>query len=535
MKIANKILNRTPKSAEAKPARKGMLARLGGWLRTHKADTAVVTGLLIVSGLVSGLNMANYPQRFEDEGTYVSQAWAVKEEGELAHYTYWYDHPPLAWIQLAGYDLVTGATERYGSAIAAGREFMLVLHLATIVLLYALARRLGLGTLLAGITGLLYALSPLAVEFGRYVLLDNIALPWLLAAFLLALSPRRNLTAVVGSALCLAIAIMSKETFLVFLPAVLYALFQNGDKRNRRFMLTTFLVVFGLSAAFYGLYAALKNELLPGEGHVSLIGTLLWQLSGREGSGSIFDPTSDARGLVGYWLNIDAWLIISGAFATLLALFHRAARPLAAAMLISLALLLRNGYLPYPYIIALLPLAALMIGVTLHRFIAVPLMAANTSSKRRWLTLTKRLAAGTAALAIAATAIVLVAPAWQPGLQALLRDDPDMASRQAVAWVDQNVGRDKRMVVESAIWSDLQAKGFDAPLPVWLYKTETDPEVTREIGDWRGIDYLVLNGPTLSNSTRQEFPTVFEAINHAQVVAEFGNDEHKVVVLKVRK
>lgn len=513
--------------------RTNVFRKVAGFLRSHKVDTMVVTSLLVISGMVSGLNMANYPQRFEDEGTYVSQAWAVKEEGELAHYTYWYDHPPLAWIQMAGYDLITGSNDRYGSAIGAGREFMLVLHLATIVLLYALARRLGLGYVLAGVTGALYALSPLAVEFSRYVLLDNIALPWLLAAFLLALSPRRNLAAVVGSALCMMVAVLSKETFLIFLPALLYALLQTSDRRNRRFMLTAFLVVFGLSTAFYALYAALKNELFPGEGHVSLLGTLFWQVSGREGSGSIFDPHSGTRGLVGYWLNIDFWLIAAGAIAAPFALIRKHARPLAVAMLISLGMLLREGYLPYPYIIALLPFAALMVGVVLHSFIAIPLR--NARAKRGKLPLVRRISALTAAVVLTVTSAIVLVPAWQPKLATMMTSDPDASSRQAVAWVDQNVSRDKRLVVESALWSDLERKGFNSPQPVWIYKTETDPEVQKEVSGWEGIDYLILNGPTLQASTRDKFPTVFEAIDHAKVVAEFGSDEHKVVIMEVQE
>ncbi len=522
-----------PKSTKTSTAHGTIFGKLSAWLSRHKIDMLVVTVLLVVSGMVSGLNMANYPQRFEDEGTYVSQAWAVREQGELAHYTYWYDHPPLAWIQLAGYDLLTGADHRYGSAISAGREFMLVLHLATVVLLYALARRLGIGAIVAGITGLLYALSPLAVEFGRYVLLDNIAMPWLLGAFLLALSPRRHMVTVIASAVCMTIAVLSKETFLIFLPALLYALLQASDKRNRRFMVTAFIVVLGMTTAFYALYAALKSELFPGEGHVSLLGTLLWQLSGREGTGSIFDETSGTRGLVEYWLNIDAWLIVAGAIATPLALFRRNLRPLALAMIIGLAMLLRGGYLPYPYIIALLPLAALMIGGVLHTFIAAPLLAASTASNK-YLRIAKRSAAGAAAAAAIVAAVTVLTPAWQPKLTNLLTADTDASSRQAVDWVSHNVSRDNRLVVESALWSDLERQGFTNPEPVWIYKTETDPEVTRELGGWQGIDYLVLNGPTLQNSSRNKFPTIFQAIDHAKVVAEFGENEHKVVILEIR-
>ncbi len=508
-----------------------VFSRMTSWVKRHKADTTILTALVVISGLVSGMNMANYPQRFEDEGTYVSQAWAVKEQAELAHYTYWYDHPPLAWIQLAGYNALTGAESRYGSAVSAGREFMLVLHLATIVLLYALARRLGIGAVIAAAATLLYVLSPLAVEFSRYVLLDNIALPWLLGAFLLALSPRRHLVTVVGSALCMTIAVLSKETFLAFLPALIYALFQASDKRNRRFMLTAFITVFSLTVGFYALYAVLKNELLPGPGHVSLLGTLIWQISGREGTGSIFDETSGTRGLVEYWLNIDAWLIVAGSIATVVALFRRNLRPIALAMLIGLALLLRTGYLPFPYIIVLLPFAALMIAGALQILIGSPLQSRLTGR----LHLTKRWLAGITGIVLTVATVAVLTPAWQPKLNVLLTTDVDAPSRQAVDWVDQNISRDSRLIVESALWSDIERQGFENPQPVWIYKTETDPEVTRELNGWQNIDYVVLNGPTLTNDVRGKFPTVSQAIDNATVVAEFGDSEHKVVIMRVNK
>jgi 4-amino-4-deoxy-L-arabinose transferase-like glycosyltransferase len=408
---------------------------------------------------------------------------------------------------------------------------MLVLHLATVVLLYALARRLRLGYVAAGLSTLLFVLSPLAVEYSRLVLIDNVALPWVLGAFLLALSPRRHLATVIGSAVCLAIAILCKITFAVFLPALLLALFVAGDKRNRRFLLTAFGVVLSLTTAMWALYALLKNEFFPGDDHVSLIGTLMWQLSGRVGSGSILDPNSNTRGLVEYWLNIDAWLLVTGAILTPLAFIRKQVRPLALAMLIGLAMLLRSGYLPYPYVIALLPLAALMIGNALQLVIIDPLK--NVKAKKGWLTAARRTVAGAAAVLLLAASVLTIVPAWQPKLAGAMTADPDAGSRQAIAWVAANVSRDNRLVVDSVLWQDLYDAGFTDPRLVWLYKTETDPEVVKELGGWEGIDYLVLQGPTLRDNSPDEFPTAFKAIENGDIVAEFGQDDRKVVVVKV--
>lgn len=509
----------------------GIIGRFSQWLKNNRLDVIVAICLMAVSGVVSGLNMSGYPQRFEDEGTYVSQAWAVKEQGTLTHYTYWYDHPPVGWIQMAGHLALTNALERYGSAISAGREFMLILHIATVGLLYALARRLQIGTLASAIGVSAFVLSPLAIEFSRYVLLDNVALPWLLAAFVLALSPRRSLAAAIGAAACMAIAILSKETFLALLPVLLYALWRNGDQRNRRYVLTAFGVVLLTVCGFYVLYAALKNELLPGEGHVSLLGTFFWQIFGREGSGSILDANSGTRGLIGYWLNIDFWLLLAGAIALPFALYFKNLRVAGLALLLCIALVFRGGYLPYPYVIILLPFAALAIAGALDRLLVQPI-ARGLAAKKPLFTILPILAA---AALIAGTAAV-VAPAWQSKLTALTSVDQDASSRQAVDWIDQNLDRNGRMVVESALWTDLQTKGFNRPDPVWLYKTETDPEVTRDIGGWQGIDYVVLNGPTVgARDFQTAFPTVSQAIDNSQLVAEFGSDNQKILVYRVNK
>lgn len=495
------------------------------WLKQHRLDVILLLLVLTIGGVVSGMNMTGYPQRFEDEGTYVSQAWAVREHGTLTHYTYWYDHPPVGWLQTAAYLTVTDGWNRYSSAVTAGREFALVMHLATIGLLYALARRLGLRAVFAAVGTLLFALSPLSVEFGRYLLLDNIALPWLLGALLLALSPRKHLLTAIGAAVCMAIAVLTKETLLALLPVVLYCLWKSGDVRNRRYTMAVFLVIFASVSALYVLYAALKNELFPGPGHVSLLGSLYWQIFGRVGSGSIFNQNSDSYGLVTYWLNIDYYLIAMGIIGLGVALWQRNMRPAGLALLISIVMVMRGGYLPYPYVIVILPFAAICAAAALDQLV-------RFGQSRHWMPL--RIGSWFVLAEAVAILAIVVAPAWQAKLYVDTTMDADAPSRQAVNWVTKNVSRNDRMVVESALWSDLENKGFNLPKPVWLYKTETDPAVKAEIGGWRGIDYVILNGPTIgSTNFDTSFQTVSTAVKHSTLQAEFGEGNNKVMVYKV--
>jgi hypothetical protein len=322
---------------------------------------------------------------------------------------------------------------------------------------------------------------------------------------------------------------LSKETFMTLLPVLLYTLYRSGDKRNRRYILTAFGVILVTICGFYVLYAALKNELFPGPGHVSLLGSLLWQLFDRQGSGSIFDATSGTRGLVGYWLNIDYWLLAAGAAALPFALWFKNLRPAGLALFIGLVLLLRSGYLPYPYIIALLPFAALSFAGALDHLVIQPL-----AHRPRRAAAAIRILSITAAVALVAGTAVFVAPTWHTKLTALTTVDQDASSRQAVSWIDTNINRNNRLVVESALWTDLQGKGFSSPAPVWLYKTETDPAVAKNLGGWQGIDYVVLNGPTVgAKDFDTSFPTVSAAIKHGQLVNQFGQDNQKILVYKI--
>ena len=105
-------------------------------------------------------------------------------------------------------------------------------------MLYALSRRLGVGRLGGVLAMAIFAFSPLALYFTRPALLDNIVTPWLLGAFFFAASPRRSVRGAVASAVCFAVAVLSKETALLYLPAVALLMWQHTDPRNRRFTLS---------------------------------------------------------------------------------------------------------------------------------------------------------------------------------------------------------------------------------------------------------------------------------------------------------
>jgi putative flippase GtrA len=505
------------------------------WLVARRTGLAVLGPLLLLVGLVNAWGVDEYPARFDDEGTYVSQAWALMSEGHLAHYTYWYDHPPAGWIQLVPWLWLGEGLDRAPSAIGAGREMMVAVVLVSAALLYLWARRIGIHRVFAVAAVLLFSLSPLALYWHRQVLLDNIAVMWLLAALALAVSPRGRLAAHAGAGACFAIAVLTKETALLLLPAVAYQLWRAADPRTRRYSMAVAGSLFAAIVAFYPLFALLRGELLPGDGHVSLWQGVVFQLVSREGSGSVFSPASDAHQIVMSWLRLDPWVLGSGAALAPVALLVPRLRPAALALLVSIAVIARPGYLPVPYLISLLPFAAI---VTAGIADALLRLAAS----RRGRTTTRRLAwsASVRVPAAAVLAIMLaiafgrVAPAWATDLERDLDASPDTLSRHAERWIEHHVSRDSPLLVDDTMWLDLVRDGFPQKNVVWYYKLDQDPGVGASFPHgWRDFDYVV--STQILRTTNYDIPSVKAALAHSRLVARFGAGQKRIDIRRIEE
>ena len=103
-------------------------------------------------------------RRSDDEGTYLAQAWAVQQGHGLAHYTYWYDHPPLGWIQIAGPTWLPPMLLPDIPAVAAGRLVMLLVHRRQRRAALHHRPAAAFSRWAAALAVLLFGLSPLAVR-----------------------------------------------------------------------------------------------------------------------------------------------------------------------------------------------------------------------------------------------------------------------------------------------------------------------------------------------------------------------------------
>ena len=493
-----------------------------GFFVRHRLAIPWLSPVLLISALVSLVNFAGSPQRIDDEGTYTAQAYAVSAFGQLAHYTYGYDHPPLGWIQIAGYTQLTGAFARYDLAVLAAREAVVIASLISVILVWALGRRLGLGRAASAAAALIFAISPLALQFHRTVYLDNIALPWLLAAFVLALHKRSQLASFAASAACFSIAVLSKETFLLALPFLAWMMVRSAHKATRRYTLAvagTVVVVIGSS---YLLLAAIKGELFPSSNKSSLINGILFQLGSRTGSGSVLDPSSLISRTFSMWWQLDPVIIVLGTFASLAALFFTRLRPIAAMMVFLIVAMFRpGGYLPVPYIIVLLPFASILIAALAEKAIRAPRHSRGSA----------RLRAGVA-FALAAVAVIVVGPLWTTQLRGFLLADLDAPLRSAETWAITNIPHTNRVIVDDAMWVDLVKAGWSRDNVVWYYKVDTDPAVrAKSPQGWKDSDYVITTNSM--RSSPNSLPQVKKAIANSVVVATFGTGIQAVDIRRI--
>jgi hypothetical protein len=505
-----------------------------GWVHARRVSLAYLAGPLLATGVLTAWNVYRYPFKStnDDEGTYVAQAWAVENWQEFAHYTYWYDHPPLGWVQIAGWTWITDAFDRV-DAVSAGREFMVLLKVVAVTLLFVLVRRLGFHRSTAAAAAALYGVSPLGIQFGRMVFLDNIAMAWVLGALVLAMSPAKRLSAAVGSAFCFGVAVLTKETIVVWLPFLVWLLVRNSDRRTRGFWLGQHAAVLLCVVSVYPLYAVIKNELLPGPGHVDLWSALVWQAFGREAIGNVF-TAGVTHEWVRSWFGHDAWLLWGGMAVALPSfIMSRRLRPFAALLILHVLLVIRGGYVPYAFVIAVLPLAAILCAGFGEELLL------RVSRLRLML----RRGAYAAVATASAVILAFMVPAWYGHIRPQLTLDANRPAEQALAWVAQNVPRDSWMIVNDSNWVDLVEAGYDPSRVIWFYKVDSDPEVKESLDGlgWRRFDYLIQSDFDLGAlGADSDEPTVGETLEHSEVVASFessGPDgrQHIVQILRVEK
>ncbi|HEY8475302.1 MAG TPA: glycosyltransferase family 39 protein [Chloroflexota bacterium] len=509
--------------------------------RPSGAERWALPVLLALSFISHAYNLFQYPPYLGDEGIYMEQAWAVLRQGKLSPYTYFYDHAPAGWLLIAWWTLLLPAKfSTFGMAINAGRVLMLVLHVASSAMLFSVARRWG-GTTAAAIAVLVFSLSPLSIYYQRMVLLDNIAVFWVMASLYLILFDRKRLWTVAGSAATLGLAVLSKENSLFFAPVLGYLLYrQVRDTYRFRFAMLGWVFTLGVVVSLYPLLALLKTELLPSDvarwlgmsERVSLIDTLRWQLT-RPSNGSLLNPYSDF-----WWFFWNKWwikdpLILALGGAATLANLLLGRRPgqrqrfVAALLAIAYGVYLGRGSVILEfYVVPILPFLALNAGLLVGYAL-------------------QRLPEGLYRPALVAVLLGLTGSFLMGARDHYTLDLVDLQEQQ-LAFVRENVPSSAVVIIDDDLWVDLREGGEGVaayPNAHSHWKAVGDPEVRDRLlqRDWRRIDYLVLSDDLAREWERQAgfgVPNVdmlVEAHRHSEPMARFVKGAVELQVRRVNK
>ncbi|MEV7062475.1 phospholipid carrier-dependent glycosyltransferase [Streptomyces collinus] len=529
------------------PAQRGPAPRTGAHrrpeppsrLRSSRSDLILCGVLLAAILVVQGWNIADYPALSDDEGTYLAQAWSVQQGNGLAHYTYWYDHPPLGWIQIAVLTWIPALISPESMTVGTMRAAMLVISGISAVLVYVLGRRLALPRWAAALGMVFFGLSPLSVVLQREIFLDNLAVMWTLLAFTLAASPSRHLWHHFGAGVAAATAVLTKETMLVVLPALFLTMWRHSHRDTRKFAITGAVTACALIGFSYPLFALLKGELLPGAGHVSLWDGVKYQMT-RPGSGFILDQGSGSWGVLQSWLYYDKVLPLGGLAGALLLLLTwrwsvtaRALAGPALAVAIFAALALRpNGYLPAMYVIQALPFLALVLAGGTASVAHAVLSRWRSEAEKRYVSVSRYALA--AVLTLAAGAYVV--PRWYDGAHTAVTTDANAPYKAASKWLATEVEDPERtrVLVDDALWLDLVHQGYRPGLGViWFYKADLDPAVTKTMPrGWKDLDYVVAS-PTVRRDAA-DLPNVKAAMEHSDPVATFGTGEDRIEIRQIQ-
>lgn len=474
----------------------------------------VVALALCASLILQAFTLFNFPAYSPDEGTLMSNAWALLQ-GQITPYTYSYNHPPLGWVLIAGWARLTGGIASFGDAINSGRVLMLVLAAASSLMLYLITSRMSGSRSAALLAMIVYTLSPLSLTFRHEVLLENIATFWLLLSLCLITTGKSRLGTFALAAVALGIAILTKGVFVIFLPVILYAVSLYATQFQRKFSMVAFLYITLATASAFVLLALLKGELFPAGSRPSLIGALIQWWQAPEVSGQ-FSASWNA------WMQTDMIFLLGGIAAIFINMLGGAVNRfqlLAAFFAATFCIYLLVSKTVNPFtIVPLLPFLALNIA-----------MALNTPL--RWLT--RRVGFDLVRVFLLFILIGLLIPAGIQEAQPLLAEHVTQPQQQTLVWLRDNVPHDSVVIVNSYLYTDLhdpQGLGVGGGQPFIRAEIFTDAALDPAIADgelhenWQNIDFLVVDDSMLKQfRDDRQFSLLNRALHHAILRVSFGS------------
>jgi hypothetical protein len=369
---------------------------------------------LVVLGLRNAAAAAPPPADIESER--VARAFALARVG-VADMSNTWPAETLTTVQIATYSLWRGLVGS-ASALVQARETMLVAAGVTALLIWAAARRLGLATPTAISAALLGSITPWALAAHSVVEPANLAVPWLIAGFLLtAPGPRRRLAGV-PAGIFLGIAVLTAPLAAVALLAgfaVIYAIGDAGEHWSTRARIT--------------LAASLATA-----------GLMLLAVLAAVSGGAAPLPSAGP---------VDIAVAVAVIVSSVAALLVRWLRPFAAVFLVLADTAQVVPQLRTPALLLAVPIGALLLAAVAE--LGCGLLAARWDLERRRQQI---LAAGIAAAVLGAGVVAVVTVSGQ---SAPSGDDGPVQARR---WIERNLGDDAILVVDDVVWPELVASGI---------------------------------------------------------------------------
>ncbi len=479
----------------------------------------LVVALIVI--LTHGYNMFGYPYYENDEGIYMSQAWSVVTQGKLSPYTYFYDHAPAGWLLLAGWVKATGGFNTFGLAINSGRVLMLLLYLASAYFIFYIIKKYTNNFWAGALAVLVFALSPLAIYYQRRVLLDNIMIFWVLWSIVILLKAKLPKWQYWLSAVFFGLAVLTKESAVIFYPAILYLIFLHYPWRKYKLKILTWL---GLSLAvisLYPFYAWTRGELFvnevgsPGQ-HISLIETLRWQASRGK---NIFFLQKNSEFLIAWkdWFFRDPFLTIGGLFISLIvvlsSIWKKPWRVIGLALLIYWIFLARGGLVFNFYIIPLIPFFVIGLGLLFDKF-QKSLKIHGQKQKTIFLSI---------------VTLVILFPIWHRSNDQYTKKET-IPQKQIIQWVKKNLPADTKIAIDDYGFVDYHSatsindKVFQNAHVFW--KIENDNNIREKVfhNDWFQIQYIAESSTLKNLLDSGQLNLVRQAYQHSQKVKEWKSD-----------
>jgi 4-amino-4-deoxy-L-arabinose transferase-like glycosyltransferase len=528
---------------------------------------AIIIVLALAGTFVShAYNMFNFPRYELDEGTYISNAWAITQ-GLISPYSYGYGHPPLAWMQIAAWLQLTGGPFTFGNALNSGRAFMLLYAVGSALLVYLIVRRWSGSRSAALLALVIFSLSPLSITYQRQIFLDNVATFWLLLSLYLLARSKSRLIYLVLAAIAFGISVLSKEVYLIFFPTMIYAAWLHTTRFQRKFTLVPFIYIVIAVCSGFVLMAVLKDELFPyswhlpwdTHPHLSMLDTFLGQAQRGQSGGSFMYSWVT-------WLDNDIFFIVCSVAAPLFNLLHGlwtrrrlllfallwlppfrffsqklrqkllsrdAIRVPDKHLLISLLaitywlLLVRGGQVLSFYIIPLIPLVAINVAIACNTILGWPGKLVRFNVVRAVLLV---------------IVVIAVVPYDVQATGFRFYQHPTSAQQQALGWVRANVPHNSFIVINSYLYVDLrvpggQGIGDGAPYPhaevYWNVAGDPELHVQALQNNPDRIDYIVADSEMLHDiqTTGGDMQIIDDALKKSVLRAEFRADDHDLQIV----